>query len=254
MVLPASTAESGRSGAHVELVGVTKTRRQGRATVTALSEVSLTVPSGQIVAVTGPSGAGKSTLLQVTGGLDIPDSGSILIDGTDIARLSGRHSAHFRATVGFVFQRYHLLHNLSALDNVITPLLPLRVDFDKRTRGRELLAAVGLAGQADVPARELSGGQQQRVAIARALVNRPRLLLADEPTGNLDSRIGEEILDLLSELHAVHGMTMLLATHDSTVASQCQRLVELRDGRVVGDRNLTGNDPDTTMRRISGPG
>jgi putative ABC transport system ATP-binding protein len=253
-VLPASTSSGDRAGARVELAAVTKTRRQGRATVTSLADVSVTISAGQIVAVTGPSGAGKSTLLQLIGGLDIPDSGRILVDGTDIAELSGRHSAYFRGSVGFVFQRYHLLSNLSALDNVITPVLPLRVDFDKRQRGQQLLAAVGLAGQAAVPARELSGGQQQRVAIARALVNRPRLLLADEPTGNLDSRTGEEILDLLTELQAEHGMTLLLATHDSTVASQCQRVLELRDGRVVGDRDLTGTDPESTLRRISGPG
>ena len=253
-MLPASTASAGRGGARVELAAVTKTRRQGRATVTALADVSLTISPGQIVAVTGPSGAGKSSLLQVVGGLDIPDSGCIRVDETDIAELSSRHSAYFRGSVGFVFQRYHLLGHLSALDNVITPVLPLRVDFDKWERGRQLLAAVGLADQADVPARELSGGQQQRVAIARALVNRPRLLLADEPTGNLDSRTGEEILDLLTELQAQHGMTMLLATHESTGASQCQRVVELRDGRVVSDRDLPGTDPDSTLRRISGLG
>jgi len=251
---PSTTRAQDRAGARVELVSVTKTRRQGRAVVTSLAEVSLTVPAGQIVAVTGPSGAGKSSLLQLVGGLDAPDSGRILVDGVDIGRLTGKHSAHFRGSVGFVFQRYHLLGNLSALDNVISPVLPLRVDFDKRERGRQLLAAVGLADQAAVPARELSGGQQQRVAIARALVNRPRLLLADEPTGNLDSRTGEEILDLLTELQAEHGMTMLLATHDSTVASQCQRLVELRDGKLVSERDLAGADPDSTLRRISGPG
>ena len=254
MVSPAGTSFAERAGARVELASVTKTRRQGRATVTSLAEVSLTISPGQIVAVTGPSGAGKSTLLQLIGGLDIPDSGSILVDGVDIAELAGRHSAYFRSRVGFVFQRYHLLSNLSALDNVITPVLPLRVDFDKQKRGQELLAAVGLADQAGVPARELSGGQQQRVAIARALVNRPRLLLADEPTGNLDSRTGEEILDLLSELQAEHGMTMLLATHESAIASQCQREVGLRDGRVVSDRELPGADPDSMLRRISGPG
>jgi putative ABC transport system ATP-binding protein len=241
-------------GARVQLVAVTKTRRQGRASVTALADVSLTILPGQNVAVTGPSGAGKSTLLQLIGGLDIPDSGQILVDGTDIGGLSGRHSAYFRGSVGFVFQRYHLLNNLSVLDNVLAPVLPMRVDFDKRERGQQLLAAVGLADLAAVPARHLSGGPQQRVAIARALVNLPRLLLADEPTGNLDSRTGEDILDLLTELQAEHGMTMLVATHDSTVASQCQRVVELRDGRLVGDRDLTGTDPDSTLRRISGPG
>jgi putative ABC transport system ATP-binding protein len=233
---------------------VTKTRRQGRATVTSLAQLSLDIAPGEILAVTGPSGAGKSSLLQLIGGLEVPDSGRILVDGTDIAKLTGRLSARFRSSVGFVFQHYHLLSSLSALDNVISPVLPFRVDFDKRSRATELLAAVGLAGLAAVPAGELSGGQRQRVAIARALVNRPRLLLADEPTGNLDSRIGEEILDLLTELQAEHGMTMLLATHDSAVASQCRRLVELRDGQLVGDRDLTGSDPESTMRRISGPG
>ncbi|HEY0165528.1 MAG TPA: ABC transporter ATP-binding protein [Jatrophihabitans sp.] len=254
MVVPAGTSSATQAGALVELAEVTKTRRQGRATVTSLAQVSLTILPGQIVAVTGPSGAGKSTLLQLVGGLEIADSGSIHVDGVNIAELSGKQSATYRGSVGFVFQRYHLLSNLSALDNVITPVLPLRVDFDKQKRGHELLAAVGLADQSAVLARELSGGQQQRVAIARALVNRPRLLLADEPTGNLDSRTGEEILDLLSELQAEHGMTMLLATHDSTVASQCQRLVGLRDGRVVSDHDLPGADPDSTLRRITGPG
>ena len=254
VVLPTGTSSPARAGARVELAAVTKTRRQGRTTVTPLDDISLTISPGQIVAVTGPSGAGKSSLLQLIGGLDIPDSGRILVDGADIAELSGRHSAHFRSSVGFVFQRYHLLGNLSALDNVITPVLPLRVDFDKWERGQQLLAAVGLADQATVAARDLSGGQQQRVAIARALVNRPRLLLADEPTGNLDSRTGEDILDLLTDLQAQHGMTMLLATHDWTVASQCQRVIELRDGRVVNDHDLPGTDPDSTLRRISRPG
>jgi putative ABC transport system ATP-binding protein len=255
VVSPTGTSSGGHTrGARVQLQAVTKTRRQGRARVTSLDQVSLDIAPGEMLAVTGPSGAGKSSLLQLIGGLEVPDTGRILIDGVDIARLSGRLSARFRGSVGFIFQRYHLLSNLSALDNVISPVLPLRVDFDKRRRGQELLAAVGLAGQAAVPARELSGGQQQRVAIARALVNRPGLLLADEPTGNLDSRIGEEILDLLTELQTEHGMTMLLATHDPAVASQCRRLVELRDGRVIGDRDLAGSDPDSTMRRISGPG
>jgi len=238
-------------GARVSLEAVTKTRRQGRSTVTSLAQVSLNIEPGEIVAITGPSGAGKSSLLQLIGHLDVADSGRILIDGVDIAGLSSRDAARFRGKVGFVFQRYHLLSNLSALDNVLSPVLPLRVDFDKRRRGDELLAAVGLAGHAAVPARELSGGQQQRVAIARALVNRPRLLLADEPTGNLDSWTGEEILDLLAELQAAHGMTMLLATHDPAVASQCGRQVRLRDGRVVSDQELPGADPDSTLRRIN---
>jgi putative ABC transport system ATP-binding protein len=242
------------AGARVSLRGVCQVRRQGRARVRVIDDVSLDVPPGQMVAITGPSGSGKSTLLQLIGALDRPYAGSVLIDEIDLGSLSRRGAAVMRRSIGFVFQQYHLLANLSALDNVVAPVLPRRVDFDKRRRAAALLDAVGLGGRADVLARELSGGEQQRVAIARALVGGPRLLLADEPTGGLDSSTGEDILDLLTTTQAEHGMTMLLATHDSAVAAQCQREIRLRDGAIVDDQEIHAPEPDLTLRRVTRPG
>ncbi|MER6442657.1 ABC transporter ATP-binding protein [Streptomyces sp. NPDC001185] len=202
----------------------------------ALDGVDLEVPAGEVVMLTGPSGAGKSTVLHVTGGMDQPDEGHVEIDGT---KLVSRDLDSHRRRIGFVFQRFHLLPALTALDNVLAPVLPRRVDFDRRVRGMELLEAVGLGQRADALPSQLSGGQQQRVAIARALVNRPGLLLADEPTGNLDSIIGREIIDLLMALRERYGMTMLIATHDAEVASNGDRVVRLQDGRITADQRLT---------------
>ncbi|MGW2839215.1 ABC transporter ATP-binding protein [Streptomyces sp. NPDC001493] len=204
--------------------------------LTALDEVDLEVAAGEVVMLTGPSGAGKSTVLHVTGGMDRPDEGHVEIDGVElVSRDLDRH----RRRIGFVFQRFHLLPALTALDNVLAPVLPRRVDFDRRTRGMELLEAVGLDRRADALPSQLSGGQQQRVALARALVNRPGLLLADEPTGNLDSVIGREIIDLLMSLRERYGMTMLIATHDAEVAANGDRVVRLQDGRIVSDQRVT---------------
>lgn len=202
----------------------------------ALDGVELEVPAGEVVMLTGPSGAGKSTVLHVTGGMDKPDEGYVEIDGR---KLVPRDLDGHRRRIGFVFQRFHLLPALTALDNVLAPVLPRRVDFDRRARGMELLEAVGLGQRADALPSQLSGGQQQRIAIARALVNRPGLLLADEPTGNLDSVIGREIIDLLMSLRERYGMTMLIATHDAEVASNGDRVVRLQDGRVTSDQRLT---------------
>ncbi|MFE0348807.1 ABC transporter ATP-binding protein [Streptomyces griseoluteus] len=202
----------------------------------ALDGVDLEVPAGEVVMLTGPSGAGKSTVLHVTGGMDRPDEGHVEIDG---AKLVPRDLDGHRRRIGFVFQRFHLLPALTALDNVLAPVLPRRVGFDRRVRGMELLEAVGLGRRADALPSQLSGGQQQRVAIARALVNRPGLLLADEPTGNLDSIIGREIIDLLMSLRERYGMTMLIATHDAEVASNGDRVVRLQDGRITSDQRLT---------------
>ncbi|MEU9923746.1 ABC transporter ATP-binding protein [Streptomyces griseoluteus] len=202
----------------------------------ALDGVDLEVPAGEVVMLTGPSGAGKSTVLHVTGGMDQPDEGHVEIDGT---KLAPRDLDGHRRRIGFVFQRFHLLPALTALDNVLAPVLPRRVGFDRRVRGMELLEAVGLGRRADALPSQLSGGQQQRIAIARALVNRPGLLLADEPTGNLDSIIGREIIDLLMSLRERYGMTMLIATHDAEVASNGDRVVRLQDGRITSDQRLT---------------
>ncbi|MGY6023642.1 ABC transporter ATP-binding protein [Streptomyces spinosirectus] len=204
----------------------------------ALDEVDLEVAAGEVVMLTGPSGAGKSTVLHVTGGMDRPDEGSVEIDGKTL--LPRDLDAH-RRRIGFVFQRFHLLPALTVLDNVLAPVLPRRVDFDRRERGMELLEAVGLGGRADALPSELSGGQQQRVAVARALINRPGLLLADEPTGNLDSVIGREIMDLLMSLRERYGMTMLVATHDPEVAANGDRVVRLQDGRITSDRRITAS-------------
>lgn len=204
--------------------------------LTALDEVDLEVAAGEVVMLTGPSGAGKSTVLHVTGGMDQPDEGHVEIDGTQLVpRDLDRH----RRRIGFVFQRFHLLPALTVLDNVLAPVLPRRVDFDRRARGMELLEAVGLDQRADALPSQLSGGQQQRVAVARALINRPGLLLADEPTGNLDSVIGREIIDLLMSLRERYGMTMLIATHDAEVAANGDRVVRLQDGRITSDQQVT---------------
>jgi putative ABC transport system ATP-binding protein len=226
--------------------GIAKDRR-----VRAAHNVSLTISAGAFVALTGASGSGKSTLLHLIGAIERPDSGTIVSSGTDITALRGAAVAAYRRSVGFVFQRYNLLPALTALDNVIAPLLPYRTPFDKRERGRSLLAAVGLAGREhSLPAR-MSGGEQQRVAIARALVNGPALLLADEPTGNLDSGNAAEILQLLAGLRAERNVTILLATHDAQVAAHAERLIRLRDGAVVDDIDLAGGYPaEDIIRRV----
>jgi len=212
----------------VMLRGVTR-RYPG---LTALDAVDLEIGDGAAVALTGPSGSGKSTVLHLLGGMDRPDEGTVEVDGTELT--SRRLDAH-RRRVGFVFQRFHLLPALTVLDNVLAPVLPRRVDFDRRARAAELLDAVGLAGRPGALPAELSGGQQQRVAVARALINRPGLLLADEPTGNLDSATGREIIDLLLSLSERYGMTTVIATHDAEVAASCDRIVRLHDGRIAAD-------------------
>ncbi|WP_055588245.1 ABC transporter ATP-binding protein [Peterkaempfera griseoplana] len=204
--------------------------------IRALDGIDLAIEDGVSVALTGPSGAGKSTVLHLIGGMDRPDSGTVEIDGTELT--PGRLDAH-RRRIGFVFQRFHLLPALTVLDNVVAPVLPRRVDFDRKARAMELLEGVGLANRAGALPSELSGGQQQRVAVARALINLPGLLLADEPTGNLDSTTGREIIDLLLTLSERYGMTMLIATHDAEVAANCDRVVRLHDGRIVSDQQVT---------------
>jgi len=215
--------------------GLSKTYAIGKRTLEVLRGVDLTVACGEFLALRGASGAGKSTLLHLIGGLDSPNAGEIFFNERDLAKFSEGELTQFRnRRVGFVFQAYHLLPELTALENVCLPARIARISaVDSEKRGRELLARVGLAERTEHKPSELSGGEQQRVAIARALVNEPELLLADEPTGNLDSQTGGEIIELLKSLRVEKQMTLIIATHDAKVAAHAQRVVELADGRVA---------------------
>jgi putative ABC transport system ATP-binding protein len=237
----------------IELEGVVRRFRTGEGVaITALDHVSFSVPEGAAVAVSGPSGSGKSTLLHLIGALDHPDEGAIRVAGTDLARLRSRELAARRRRVGFVFQRFNLLSALTALDNVAAPVLPLRTSFDKRARAADLLAAVGLAGREQAMPAKLSGGEQQRVAIARALINHPPVVLADEPTGNLDTHTGETIMDLLLDLRTREGITLVVATHDVGVASRCDRVIRIVDGHLRDDIDVrSAVNPQATLARLS---
>jgi ABC-type lipoprotein export system ATPase subunit len=205
--------------------------------VAALRGVSLRIAEGDLVAIVGASGSGKSTLLNVLGCLDRPTAGRYLLDGRDVSRLGADDRAEIRnAMIGFVFQSFNLLARTTALENVELPLVYGDVPRQEhRRRAEEALAAVGLAGEGGRLPNQLSGGQQQRVAIARALVNRPRLILADEPTGNLDTATSREVMALLRELNRAQRLTLLVVTHDPDVARQTDRVLVLRDGLVVAD-------------------
>jgi putative ABC transport system ATP-binding protein len=227
----------------IELEGIERTYcRPGGAPVRALREVSLRIERGEFLAVVGASGSGKSTLMNVLGLLDRPDAGRYLLDGEDISHLGINAQARLRnRRIGFVFQSFHLLPRTSALENVELPLL-----YSDRASvsglGRRALEAVGLADRIDHKPSELSGGQQQRVAIARALVNEPDLLLADEPTGNLDERAAGEIMDIFHTLHAA-GRTIVLVTHDPNLAAHCDRICRLEGGRLISDRRTARREP-----------
>jgi putative ABC transport system ATP-binding protein len=208
--------------------------------VDVLTEVSLDVPAGQFLAVAGPSGSGKSTLLGLIAGLDQPTAGRICVAGVEITRLSEDALARFRRdTLGYVFQAYHLIPTLSALENIAVPL-ELAGDPDALPRATALLAEVGLADRAHHYPVQLSGGEQQRVAVARAMARRPALLLADEPTGNLDSGTGKQIIELLVGLRDTLASTLVLVTHDAALAARADRVVTLRDGRIVSDEPTDG--------------
>ncbi len=218
----------------IEAVDVTRVHALRGHSVEALRGVSLEVRSGEHVAVTGPSGSGKSTLLTLLGGLERPTSGDVRVQGRSLAALDDRQLTRLRLEqVGFVFQRFHLLPVLTARENVELPMAEMRVSStERRQRAEELLAYVGLAARSGHRPTELSGGEMQRVAIARALANRPAILLADEPTGELDAATGRAILDLFQRLND-DGMTMVVVTHDERLAERAQRVVRMLDGRIA---------------------
>jgi putative ABC transport system ATP-binding protein len=222
-----------------ELHEVVKNYPKGRGTVTALAGVDLAVRDGEWLAIQGPTGHGKSTLLHILGGLDRPDSGTVSLAGQDLAGLPEAKVTEVRArSIGFVFQTFNLIPTLTAAENVQTALVPLGAGAaGRRARAGRALAAVGLADRVNHLPAELSGGQQQRVAIARALVKEPTVLLADEPTGNLDETTRDEITGLLEKLWHEHGLTMVCVTHDSAVAARAQRIAVLQDGRLTAQQS-----------------
>jgi putative ABC transport system ATP-binding protein len=225
----------GRGEEVIEVRALTKTIRNGSRTVEILRGINLVIPSGQIVAIMGASGSGKSTLLGLLAGLDDPTSGKVLLDGTDITGMEEDDLAQLRGKkLGFVFQSYQLVPTLTAFENVLLPH-ELNGDGDGRARAQELLERVGLNGREHHYPVQLSGGEQQRVALARAFMMQPPIILADEPTGNLDSVNGGHVLELLLELNRSAGTTLVLVTHDEAVAAYADRRITLRDGVVMAD-------------------
>lgn len=224
----------------IEIKGVTKTYRLGDEVLNALDNLSLDIQQGEFVAITGPSGSGKSTLANIIGGLDKPTSGTVMVDGSDLAHMrDAKLSSYRNHHIGFVFQSFNLQGTQTALENVMLPLIFSRVKAkDRKARAAECLQAVGLGERLNHRPSQLSGGQRQRVAIARALAVKPSIIIADEPTGNLDSARGEEILHLLKDLNE-QGITLIVITHDMSIARQAGRIIEIRDGKLTQRRSST---------------
>lgn len=233
-------ADSRQPQPAVTIKGLVKRFGSAQNTIAAIDGIDLEIVTGQRVALTGASGSGKSTLLHLLGAIERADEGVITVGEQEITGLGRKQLARFRQSIGFVFQSFHLLPALTALDNVLMPVLPRRVDFDREERARELLDAVGLKGRHRAVPGQLSGGQQQRVAIARALIGQPSVLLADEPTGALDSATSDAIMDLLCALADERECTLIIATHEESVADRADRTLVLRDGRISAD---TGRAP-----------
>jgi ABC-type lipoprotein export system ATPase subunit len=231
--------------AHIELVDLTKHYRQGKTVVRALDGVSLRIDAGEFVSVMGRSGSGKTTMLDLVGLLLRPTSGTVRIDGVDTASLKDGRRADMRGQrIGFIFQEYNLLSGLNVVENVMLPLRYTKSNVkDARRRARELLEAVGLSDRVSHRPDELSGGQQQRVAIARSLVNRPALVLGDEPTGAVDSETSMELMALMRRLNREENVTFIIVSHDIDLTSQADRMIRLKDGRVVSDETLDRSLP-----------
>ena len=246
-----TTVAKGENVAVIQVKNLTKIYKMGDLDVHALRGVSLDIEAGDFVSVIGPSGSGKSTFMHIVGCLDRPTSGQYQLDGRDVSQLSRNQLAIARnQKIGFVFQGFNLLSRTTALDNTELPLLYAGKSMrskERNRRAREMLTAVGLSDRMSHLPNQLSGGQQQRVAIARALINRPKILLADEPTGNLDSRTSVEVMDIFQRLNLEHGITVLLITHERDIAEYGNRIIRFRDGRILSDhknpaRRIAGNE------------
>ncbi len=224
----------------IEIRNLTKSLYGGGHRVDILTGIDLTVPQGQFLAITGPSGSGKTTLLSLIAGLDVPTGGSIVIDGRDIARLSEDELARLRGErFGFVFQNFHLIPTLTALENVLLAA-ELNGSGNGREKSLDLLREVGLGGRAGHYPSQLSGGEQQRLCLARAFVNEPDIVLADEPTGNLDSKNSERVMELIAKLHKERRATVILVTHEAHIAQRSERILAVEDGRIVHDSSKNG--------------
>lgn len=211
-------------------------RLDGETVFTALQEVNLTIKKGEFTAITGPSGSGKSTLMHLIGLLDKPSKGKILIDGKDVSRFSDEATSTLRNEfVGFVFQQFNLIPKLTVIENILLPIIYTRrkLEFNPQEKARYLLKRFGLETKADSYPNRISGGQQQRAAIARALITSPQLILADEPTGNIDTKTGLEIMKLLKELNRDEKITVVIVTHESDIAAQTKRIIKIRDGKII---------------------
>ena len=233
-MIKSSSSKNNQGPVVLELRNVVKTYTSGNTTFNALNGVSLQIHQGEFVSITGPSGSGKSTLMHIIGLLDTPTSGEVLLEGRDISRLNETQLAKIRnVTLGFVFQQFNLLAKTSALENVCLPLLYSDIPkSDHEILGKEMLSKVSLDDKLKNTPAQLSGGQQQRVAIARALVNDPKIILADEPTGNLDSKSGKDVMELFHHLHEVEDRTIVFVTHDMDLARQAGRIVIIKDGQI----------------------
>ncbi|NLG16928.1 MAG: ABC transporter ATP-binding protein [Fibrobacter sp.] len=221
----------------IKTVGLSKVYHESEVPVQALTDVNLDIGSGEFTAIVGPSGSGKSTLLHLLGGLDSPSAGKVIIDGISLDTLSSSKLIEFRLNnIGFVFQAYNLIPVLTAVENIeFIMLLQKRSWSERRRRATELLDAVGLSGRADHRPVQLSGGEQQRVAVARAIASKPKFILADEPTANLDSHSAENLLDMMAELNSKTGTTFVFSTHDERVIKRARRVITLQDGKITAD-------------------
>jgi ABC-type antimicrobial peptide transport system, ATPase component len=220
----------------IETRNLTKIYKLGDTDVIGAKEINLKIEEGEFLSIMGPSGSGKSTLLYLIGGLDKPTSGDVLIDGVNIVEMEERALCEVRRDkIGFIFQEFNLISTLTAIENTLVPLIPMGVSDDEMERGMKLLEAFGLKDRIDHLPGQLSGGQQQRVAIARALINEPEIVLADEPTGELDTKSGDELIQLMEEMNRREGVTFIIVTHDPVVSGKTRRTIFLQDGMIVKD-------------------